>query len=114
MGFPLHRGHVKHPVQYNTNELQPFQLVGGHYERMTSTNRRFSVPELGLSFCLWQGSYKGVNCIWLRWFTESGEMILTPAESAAIAQERARSAEKRAERLAAKLRELNIDLEELD
>lgn len=103
-----------------TNELQPFQLVGGHYERMTPTDGRFPVPELGLSFGLWQGSYKGMNRIWLRWFTESGEMILTPAEEAAaaqqeaaIAQERARSAEARAERLAAKLRELNVELEEL-
>ena len=131
-----------------TNELQPFQLIGGHYELMTPTDGLYPVPELGLSFGLWQGIYKGVNRIWLRWFTESGEMIPTPEEQAeaaqqqaeaaqqqaeaaqrqaeaaqaevttaqaeaAAAQERARLAEERAARLAAKLRELNIDLDDL-
>lgn len=110
-----------------TNELQPFHLVGGHYEPMTPTDELYPVPELGLSFGLWQGIYKGANRIWLRWFTESGEMILTPEEQAeaaqaevttaqseaAAAQERARLAEERAARLAAKLRELKIDLDDL-
>ncbi|MBD1919894.1 Uma2 family endonuclease [Microcoleus sp. FACHB-831] len=132
-----------------TNEIQPFRLVGGHYELMTPTDDQlYLVPELGLSFGLWQGIYKGVNRIWLRWFTESGEMILTPDEEAAAAQEQAaaaiaeaaaaqqevlaaqqealaaqaeaaaaqeqaRLASERAERLAAKLRELNIDLDDL-
>lgn len=111
-----------------TNELQPFHLVGGHYEPMTPHEEGlYPVPELGLSFGLWQGTYKGVNRIWLRWFTQSGEMIPTPEEEnataqqeaataqqeAATAQERARLAEERAERLAAKLRELNIDLDDL-
>lgn len=131
-----------------TNELQPFQLVGGHYESMTSAEGRFAIPELGLTFGLWQGTYKGANRVWLRFFTAEGELILTPEEEAvqakqeaaeaqqqaaeaqqqaveaqqqaaeaqqqaAEAQQQAVEAQQRAERLAAKLRELGIDPEQL-
>lgn len=110
-----------------TNELQVFRLVAGEYE-LTFTEGRLSVPQLGLSLGLWQGSYENIERLWLRWFTESGELILTPSEEAAAAQQqaataqqqvaaaqqRASSAEERAERLAAKLRELNIDPDEVD
>jgi hypothetical protein len=35
---------------------------------------------------LWQDIYKGVNRIWLRWFIQSGEMILTTEEQSEAAQ----------------------------
>ncbi|MBD1835083.1 Uma2 family endonuclease [Cyanobacteria bacterium FACHB-472] len=93
-----------------TNEVQAFHLVGGHYESMTPESDRFSVPELGLSLGLWEGSYERINRVWLRWFTQSGEMILTPEENA-VAQ--AKAAQAKAELLAAKLRELGIDPDQL-
>ena len=100
-----------------TNEVQAFHLVGGHYESMTPESDRFSVPELGLSLGLWEGSYERINRVWLRWFTQSGEMILTPEEDAiaqaVAAQAEAAAAQAKAELLAAKLRELGIDPDQL-
>lgn len=43
---------------------------------------------------------------WLYWFTEQGECMLTPEELAAIEQQRA-------ERLAAKLRQLGVNPDDL-
>src|ERR671933_633824 len=103
-----------------TNELQAFHLVGGHYELMTLRDGRLQVPELELSLGLWQGSFREINRLWLRWFTAEGELILTPDEKATTAQQRAESAEQRAEsaeqraeRLAARLRELGVNPDEL-
>lgn len=101
-------------------ELQGFRLVAGQYEPAPLIEGRLPVPSLGLSLGVWQGSYQNINRLWLRWLTESGELIPTPSEQATAArqqaaavQQRAICAEQRAERLAAKLRELNIDPNEL-
>ncbi|MEQ8974010.1 MAG: Uma2 family endonuclease [Coleofasciculus sp. C1-SOL-03] len=90
-----------------TNELQAFHLVGGHYVAMNFIDNRLLMPELELSLGLWQGSFRGINCLWLRWMTAEGELILTPEEEAVEAQERA-------ERLAARLQELGVDPDELE
>ncbi|MBO1351853.1 MAG: Uma2 family endonuclease [Hormoscilla sp. GUM202] len=103
-----------------TNELQTFHLVGGRYEPAPLSNGRLLIPQLELSLGLWRGSYEGIDRLWLRWFTIDGELILTPDEKAAAAQQEAAAAKQEAaaakqeaERLAAKLRELNIDLDSL-
>jgi Uma2 family endonuclease len=110
-----------------TSELQAFHLVGGHYEPAPLTDGRLGIPELELSFGLWQGSYQGLDRLWVRWMTENGELIPLPEERATSAEEqatsaeeratsaeeRAISAERRAEQLAAKLQELGIDPTEL-
>lgn len=97
-----------------TNELQAFRLVAGAYERAQLTEGRLLIPQLGLSISLWQGCYENIERLWIRWFTAEGELILTPSEEAAAAQQEAAEARQRAERLAAKLRELNIDPDELE
>ncbi|MBD2354130.1 Uma2 family endonuclease [Tolypothrix sp. FACHB-123] len=106
-----------------TNELRAFQLVGGHYEPMTLTDGRLIMPEINLSLGLWQGSFRDIERLWLRWFTLAGELIPEPAEEAAAANERAMIAEQEAEeakrkaaQLAERLRQLGVnpdDLEEL-
>jgi Uma2 family endonuclease len=97
-----------------TNQLQAFRLVGGQYESVEVGEEGLLIPQLELRLGLWQGSYENIERLWLRWFTASGELILTPSEQAAAAQTRVTQAEQRAERLAAKLRELNIDPDELE
>jgi len=111
-----------------TNEMQAFQLVGGHYEPASRVDNRVVMPELGLSLGLWQGSFRGINRLWLRWMTLEGELILTPEEEAIEAQEQAiaereRAVEaqeqaiaerERAERLAARLRELGIEPDDVE
>lgn len=66
----------------------------------------------GLGLTLWQGTYEGREDIWLRWQDTEGNLILTGAESVAQEQQRTEQAHQRAERLAAKLRALGVDLDE--
>ena len=90
-----------------TNELQAFHLVGGHYEPMILIDGRLQVPELELSLGLWQGSFREINRLWLRWFRASGELILTSDEEAMAAKQQA-------QRLAARLRDLGVNPDELE
>lgn len=85
-----------------TNHLRVFQNLAGRYQELTITNSRIWLPELELGIGLWQGTYQGVPRLWLRWYDATGNWIPTPVEL-----ERAKT-----ERLAARLRELGINLEE--
>jgi hypothetical protein len=125
-----------------TNQLQGFQLVGGHYEPMNLTERRLLMPEIDLSLGLWQGSFRDIERLWLRWFTLAGELIPAPTEEAAAATERAiiakqeateakqeaiiaeqeateakqeaTEAKRKAEQLAERLRQLGVNPDDLD
>ena len=92
-----------------TNELQAFQLVGGRYQRVALTDGRLVIPQIGLSLGLWQGTYQGLDRMWLRWRTLDGELVLLPQEEATVAREEANLANQKAAKLAARLRELGID-----
>ena len=124
-----------------TDELQVFRLVGDRYQSMALTNGRLMIPEAELSLGLWQGIYRGINRLWLRWFTMEGDLILLPTEEAtaakelanraqeraaiaeerattaeqraSMAEQRATTAEQRAEQLRARLLELGIDPDSL-
>ena len=99
-----------------TNEMQAFQLMGASYKPIELTAKSLPIAELQLSLGLWQGSYRGVERLWLRWFTQQGELIPLDSEElesaqqeVATAKQEAAAATQRAEQLAAKLRELGID-----
>ncbi len=62
---------------------------------------------------LWQGTFREIDKLWLRWFTLEGELILSPEEEAKSAKQEAVEAKIRAEKLAEKLRELGIDPEQI-
>ncbi|MEG4056258.1 MULTISPECIES: Uma2 family endonuclease [unclassified Microcoleus] len=110
-----------------TDELRAFHLVGGHYEPAKLIDGRLFIPELQLSLGWWQGSYKSMNRLWLRWFTAQGGLILSPGERATAAerqliesqqqliasQQQLTESQQREERLAARLRELGTDPEQL-
>ncbi len=100
--------------------MQAFRLVEGRYQRAELTEGRLVIPEIELSLGLWRGSYEDIEHLWLRWMTVSGDLIPLPIEELAAAQQiaknaerRAQDAQQRAEKLAARLRELGIDPEQL-
>ncbi|NET56432.1 MAG: DUF4351 domain-containing protein [Symploca sp. SIO2E6] len=64
------------------NKIRIFHLVNGLYQEVQLTQGRFYLPELGISLGLWQGSFRTINRLWLRWFTQDGELILSEEESA--------------------------------
>ena len=89
-----------------TNKLRAFQLVGTRYQEMTLSEKRLWLDEVELGLGIWQGSYQNTQGSWLRWYDAQNNWILTLSESA----EKERT---KAERLAAKLRELGVNPEEI-
>ncbi|MEL6350476.1 MAG: Uma2 family endonuclease [Cyanobacteria bacterium J06627_28] len=87
-------------------EFEGFHLVDGLYEAILPNPQGY----------LWSqqlGLYLGVYEQALRFFTAEGELVLSPEESAAAAQSRADLERQQKEKLAAKLRELGVDPNEL-
>ncbi|MBE9114841.1 Uma2 family endonuclease [Lusitaniella coriacea LEGE 07157] len=90
-------------------EFAGFHLVDGKYRSLKANNREH----------LWSQQlelYLGIEQGLLRFFTPEGELVPTPEEDAQSEREKKESereqkelAQQKAERLAAKLRELNID-----
>ncbi|BDI17287.1 hypothetical protein ANSO36C_30890 [Nostoc cf. commune SO-36] len=93
------------------------------------------MPEIDLSLGLWQGSFRDIERLWLRWFTLTGELIPAPTEETVAASQRAIIAEqeateakqeaieakqeatqakRKAEQLAERLRQLGVNPDELD
>ncbi|MCZ8104151.1 MAG: hypothetical protein O9972_40430, partial [Burkholderiales bacterium] len=67
---------------------------------------------------VWQGKKAAVTAHWLRWWDQSGNLLLWGSERIEQERERAEQAERRAEgekaradRLAAQLKAMGIDLE---
>jgi Uma2 family endonuclease len=80
-------------------------LENEQYTLMTpDTNGRFWIPQLELFLGIWPGERLCQNINWLRWWDKEGNLLLWSSEHAE--QER-----QRAEKLAAKLRELGVDPE---
>jgi Uma2 family endonuclease len=77
-----------------------YQLIGDRYQPCAPNDRgHFSIPSLGVELGIWQGRYMNQDLPWLRWWDNAGKLLLT--------------GEERAEKLAAKLRELGVNPDEL-
>jgi Uma2 family endonuclease len=94
-------------------EFEGFSLISGQYQAIAST-------EQGWKWSSQLGLYLGIHNRQLRYFTAEGELVPTPEESAQQQQQRAEQERQRAEReqqrseqLAAKLRELGINPDEI-
>ena len=69
---------------------------------------------IGVGLTLWRGEFEeNVTRVWLRWCDVDGNVILTGAERAKLADRRADSAEAKAQRLADRLRELGLNPDEI-
>jgi Uma2 family endonuclease len=96
--------------------LQVFALRGGRYELWED---RF-LPEIGIGITLWHGVYERKEDTYLRWCDRQGDLLPTGAELAARESERAtRESERatreseRAEKLAARLREMGLNPDQI-
>jgi len=100
-----------------TNTLRAFGFSPEHYIELDLNQPRVWMPGLKLGLGLWQGSYQGIERLWLRWYDAMGNWIPTSAEQESKRAEqeyqRAEREFQRAERLAARLRELGIDPDEI-
>ena len=71
------------------------------------------IPELELFIGIWAGERLGQSMNWLRWWDRSGNLLLWSSEQSEQERLRAEQEHLRADKLAAKLRELGIDPEAL-
>jgi Uma2 family endonuclease len=107
---------IFHP---KTGDLDVYRLVTGKYEQQEADeNHRYSIEELGLSLGVWQGKKAEVTTYWLRWWDKSGNLLLWGSELVAQERQKVEQAEleleqerARADRLAARLKAMGIDLE---
>lgn len=96
---------------FNPEDFAGFILHGSNYQPLAINARgRIHSPTLNLDLGRWQGTFRGVEAVWLRWFTPEGEMPPTEAEAA---RQHAEAARQRAERLAERLRQLGVDPDSL-
>ncbi|NER50273.1 MAG: hypothetical protein F6J92_27085 [Symploca sp. SIO1A3] len=76
-------------------------------------NERCWIPELELFLGIWQGERLEQNMKWLRWWDQQGNLLLWSSEQTEQERQRAEQERQKAEILAAKLRELGVDPEQL-
>ncbi len=84
------------------NQFRLFRLVATYYEELILADARHWFEEMNLGLGVWQGIYGETEGRWLRWYDAAGKWLPLLAEQ--VQQER-----QRAERFAARLRELGID-----
>lgn len=110
---------VPYYVVFNryTDELFIFKLEAGKYQRLPSNrpSNQLWIPELKIGLGLWYGTYRqGTHQqserLWLRWYDEDGQWMLTGEE---LARQRANVAEAELAALKAKLDAQGIDLDSL-
>lgn len=97
-------------IKLHQGILRVYELRGRSYVDL----ERPYLPDVGLGVTLWQGYYEEHMSVWLRWCDREGAVIPTGAELLARERQRAERAHRRAERLAARLRDLGIDPEAED
>lgn len=84
----------------NAEALEMYALHAGQYTRLQpNESGRFVITRLDVELGVWRGTFGGYEAPWLRWWNPKGERLGTEGE--------------RADRLAAKLRELGVDPESL-
>ena len=97
---------------FNPDDLAGFSLQRGVYKPIPpDSDGNLVSQQLELMLTRWQGSFKGVETTWLRWSNLDGVLLPTDQEQAALAQQQAEDERQRADRLAARLRELGVDPE---
>jgi len=99
---------VPHYIVFDryTDQLRVFQLKGSQYIELVLPEPKVWIPELELGLGLWQGEYRSINRLWLRWYDAQGNWVLTEAEQE---RQRAEQERRKTEELIAKLRERGID-----
>lgn len=111
---------VYHP--FIPDSFQGWRLdANQHYEQLLPNEQGWLWCErLGFWLGTWQGTIDRETAVWLRFYDNSGKLVLLPEEAAQqqaeaaqqqaqVAQQQAEAERQRAERLAARLRELGED-----
>ncbi|BAU11152.1 hypothetical protein LEP3755_16450 [Leptolyngbya sp. NIES-3755] len=94
--------------------IEVYELIGNRYQQLAPNQRgHYAIEPMNVELGIWQGEQYHQTLPWLRWWDNQGNLLLTAEEREAQEKRRADQETQRADRLAAKLRELGIDPEEL-
>jgi Uma2 family endonuclease len=93
--------------------LEVYQLnsLGRYQVQQPDSNNRYWIEGVGLFLGVWQGTKAERTGYWLRWWDESGEMLLWGAEMVERERQEKANVQQRADRLAAQLRAAGIEPE---
>jgi Uma2 family endonuclease len=98
---------------FNPEDFAEFVLVDGLYEPRQPNEKGWLISgRLGLALVRWQGEYRGVTIVWIRWATLDGMLLPTPRELAEEAQQKAEEAQQKAEEAQQKAEEAQQKAEE--
>src|SRR6478672_5677602 len=97
---------------FNPSSLQGWHLDASQRYQLLAPNEQGWLWCQTLNFWLgtWEGTIDRETAVWLRFYDQQGNLVLLPEE---VAQQQAEQERQRAERLAARLRELGEDPEVL-
>ena len=108
---------IYNPLRKRKPRLEVYKLEDGKYQLLEGEPVWLSEINLGIG--REEGTYQGITREWLYWYDEKGERYLTSEErmlavTEQLQQERQRAEQEkqRADRLAAKLRELGVEIDE--
>ena len=94
--------------------VEVYKLVAQTYQQCAPNERgHYSIGPLGVELGIWNGKYMNQTLPWLRWWDSEGNLLLSGEERAEQQEQRADQEQQRADRLAAKLRELGINPDEI-
>lgn len=105
MGILYYAIYVPSRTRRDRQPLEIYRLIDGEYQ-LQSGNPVWR-PEIGLGLGRDRGTYLGRTREWLYWYDSQGNQLPTP-------EELAQRERQRADRLAAKLREMGIDPSQLN
>ncbi|MFM7191198.1 MAG: Uma2 family endonuclease [Microcystaceae cyanobacterium] len=94
--------------------VEVYHLQENSYQLVEANDRgHYPIPELGLELGIWWGIYQNWELPWLRWWDSKGNLLPTGHEKAKLAELLLQEEKERSVKLAARLRELGIDPNEL-
>ncbi|WP_373539510.1 Uma2 family endonuclease [Chamaesiphon sp.] len=94
--------------------VEVYELVAQQYQLLGANDRgHYTISSLGVELGIWQGKVDNQTLPWLRWWDSNGDLLLTGEERADVEKQRADVEAQRADRLAAKLREMGVDPQDI-
>ncbi|MEB3342046.1 hypothetical protein [Okeania sp.] len=92
---------------FDPKSLQGWHLKNYQYQELQPNDKGWLwCDKLGLWLGTWEGTIRDESAVWLRFYDQQGNLVLDFGEQQ---HQRAEEQQQRAERLAAKLKELGID-----
>ncbi|PAX59734.1 Uma2 family endonuclease [Brunnivagina elsteri] len=94
---------------HGTLEVYKLDNLGNYELQTPDANNRYSITQMNLFLGIWEGIRENRDGFWLRWWDETGELLLWGSEAATQERQRAETEKQRADRLAQQLRDAGIE-----